>query len=419
MPLQGADDVDVLALLVADESVKALARGEAQIKLLWEVCSIPDFRKLLIDDHAALLREIYLQIGIHGEIDEAWLAEHVDALDDVLGDIDTLTARIAAIRIWTYVSHRETWLRKALGWQERTRQIEDRLSDALHEALVRRFVEKGQKPARKKKQPQDTHHPFAQLARFSTPEELPPLPEERSWTEELIDASHLHFSTNVHGKISFDEREVGLLIRGTKLLLPEVKIQGNDTLPGGVRLRIQRRLLAFARDDVAILLDPLRGPEIQRLSLPAEGIRLALEQSLGTIFTRNHGAALQALSQQDRIIFREMGVILGQRVIYVTSLLDPDAIIRRTALTRAFFDESPPCPPQGTASIPLAPSIPPERYLLVGYAPYSHRAVRADVVEHVVRAMKNKDSPGIEELALWMDCDSADVPWLIDAMNTR
>jgi ATP-dependent RNA helicase SUPV3L1/SUV3 len=419
-PLREAEDADALALLVQDESIRALAQGPERVELLWRVCSIPDFRKLLLDDHATLLREIYLQLGARGELDQSWLAERIDALDDPLGDIDTLTGRIAAIRTWTYVAHRETWLRQALGWQERTRQVEDRLSDALHDALVRRFVEKGQGARRRKKPPAPPqHHPFARLAQLGAGVELPPMPEERDWTEELLDASHLRFSLDARGRISFDGREVGQLTRGAKLLLPDVKLHGQDGLPGGIKLRMQRRLLAFARDEVAVLLDPLRGPGVDRLSVPAEGVRLALEQGLGTTLARRHEAALRGLTAADRGAFREMGVVLGRRVLYVAPLLDPDAIARRAALARAFLDDPPPCPAPGAASVPLPPGVEPESFLLLGYAPYSPRAVRADLVERVLRAMQGKDAPGIDELALWLGCGDAEVPWIVDAMGAR
>jgi ATP-dependent RNA helicase SUPV3L1/SUV3 len=413
-----ADDADALALLAEDEAIRALARGTEQVELLWQVCSIPDFRKLLLDDHAALLREIYLQLGARGELDQGWLAERIDALDDPQGDIDTLTARIASIRTWTYVAHREPWLRNALGWQERTRQIEDRLSDALHDALVRRFVEKGPGARRKRKAPPPpAHHPFARLAQLGAgASELPPLADESAWTEELLDASHLRFSLDARGRISFDGREVGQLTRGAKLLLPDVKLHGHEGLPGGLRLRMQRRLLAFARDEVAVLLDPLRGPGTQKLSVAAEGVRLALEQSLGTTPARRHEAALRALPREDRAAFREMGVVLGRRVFYVASLLDPEVVARRAALARAFLDAPPPCPPPGAPSVPLPPGVDPATFLLLGYLPCSPRAVRADLVERVLRAVQGKDAPGIDELALWLGCEAAEVPWVVDAI---
>ncbi|MCU0656047.1 MAG: helicase [Polyangiaceae bacterium] len=422
VPLREAEDVDTLALLIEQERVRALARGATEVELLWEVCSIPDFRKLLLEDHASLLGEIFVQLASRGELDQAWVGAQVDALDDPLGDIDGLTARIAAIRTWTYVSHREGWIRNPLGWQERTHQIEERLSDALHEALVRRFVEKGQGPARRKKRAEALapHHPFARLAALSSaPLDLPPLPDTNEWAEELIEASHLRFSLDPRGRISFDQREVGQLVRGARLLLPDVKVHGHDHLPGGLRLRMQRRLLAFARDEVSVLLDPLRGPGFERLSVPAEGIRLALEQSLGTTLSRRHEAALRALTPQDRALFREMGVVLGRRVLHVPSLLAPEAIVRRGALARVFLDSPPPQPPPGALSLALPERVPGEPYLLLGYVPYSPRAVRADVVERVLRALQGREDPGVDELAQWMGCDAADVPWVVDAMGVR
>ena len=58
------------------------------------------------------------------------------------GDTEALLARIAAIRTWTYIAHRPGWLADPEHWQERTRAIEDRLSDALHERLTEQFVDR-------------------------------------------------------------------------------------------------------------------------------------------------------------------------------------------------------------------------------------------------------------------------------------
>ena len=76
-----------------------------------------------------------------GTIEEDWLARQVDRLDVVEGDVATLSGRLAQIRTWTYAANRPGWVKDAAHWQDQTRKIEDRLSDALHETLTQRFVE--------------------------------------------------------------------------------------------------------------------------------------------------------------------------------------------------------------------------------------------------------------------------------------
>ena len=139
---QREDDEDAFSRLSAREEIRSRARGGAALALLWDICQVPDFRKLGPDPHARLLSDIYEQIIDGGRIDETWMAPQIESLDRIDGDIDALSSRIAHIRTWTFLSHRSAWLGRAPYWQERARAIEDRLSDALHEKLTQRFVDR-------------------------------------------------------------------------------------------------------------------------------------------------------------------------------------------------------------------------------------------------------------------------------------
>ena len=112
------------------------------MRLLWDVCQVPDFRKVMSDQHAKLLAQIFPYLEGGGRLPADWVEGHVNRLDRIDGDIDTLVARIAHVRTWTYVVYRPSWIADPLGWQDRTRAIEDRLSDALHERLTQRFVDR-------------------------------------------------------------------------------------------------------------------------------------------------------------------------------------------------------------------------------------------------------------------------------------
>jgi len=140
--VERAEDFDALLGLAKLPDVRRVAVGQAAVELLWAVCQIPDFRQLHFDRHVPLLAEIYAQLcRAPGTIDPEWLDDRLRRLDAIDGDIDALTMRIAFVRTWTYVVHRGDWVRDAELWQARARAIEDRLSDALHERLVQRFVE--------------------------------------------------------------------------------------------------------------------------------------------------------------------------------------------------------------------------------------------------------------------------------------
>ncbi len=77
-----------------------------------------------------------------GHIPDDWMARQIARLDIVEGDVATLSGRLAQIRTFTYAAHRPGWTRDAAHWQGETRAVEDRLSDALHERLTQRFVDR-------------------------------------------------------------------------------------------------------------------------------------------------------------------------------------------------------------------------------------------------------------------------------------
>ncbi|MFN7146305.1 MAG: helicase-related protein, partial [Myxococcota bacterium] len=141
-PAREEEDEAALHALSNMPEMRAVASTPEMVKLLWEVCQVPDFRKLLTDAHVQLLARIFGHLARAGTIPDAWIGRQLEQLDRVDGDIDLLMTRLAHVRTWTFVSHRSQWLVDAPGWQERARAIEDRLSDALHAELTQRFVDR-------------------------------------------------------------------------------------------------------------------------------------------------------------------------------------------------------------------------------------------------------------------------------------
>ncbi|MFT3765819.1 MAG: helicase-related protein [Minicystis sp.] len=429
-----AEDAAALARLAQDPEIRALARGEEAVRLLWDVCRVPDFRKLLLESHVALLSEVFTMLaGPRGVLDRAFLDAHLVELDDVAGDIDTLIARMAAVRVWTYITHQARWVEDAPTFQERARDIEDRLSDALHERLVQRFVERGSgrraRPAagpapKRAATPATPHaepsrsHPFARLAALR--DALAPAPPPSSsghdaWVEHLVEAPHDRLAIDAAGRISFEDRVLGKLTRGTGLLVPEVKLADLVDLGAGARSRVLRRLVAFARDLVEALLAPLRAPELRGLGPAGRGVVYQLEQGLGTALAERAGAQLAELGDRDRALLEAQGVALGARVLYVPSLLRAPALAQRLALASTYFDPRPQPPKPAAVSIPLPRGAEPRAYVAIGFPVFGTRAVRADVAERVGRALA-EGGPEAAELASWLGCPAREVPRIAEAL---
>ncbi|WP_048860127.1 helicase-related protein, partial [Acidisphaera rubrifaciens] len=137
-----ASDMDTLSVLARDPAIRAASVGGGRLRLLWDACQIPDFRKLADDSHARLCARVFTHVVQDGALPAAWLTSAFDALGRTEGDIDTLMQRLAGVRVWSYIAARTDWLRDAAHWQERARAIEDAISDALHERLTARFVDR-------------------------------------------------------------------------------------------------------------------------------------------------------------------------------------------------------------------------------------------------------------------------------------
>ncbi|MEN0077112.1 MAG: helicase-related protein, partial [Paracraurococcus sp.] len=137
-----ADDFVTLAQLAREEEVRGLAQGRNRVRLLWEACQVPDFRKLADDTHVRLCGRIFKHLAEDGALPDEWVAGQIAQCGSTEGDLDTLMARLANIRIWSYIAARADWTRDAASFQAEARRAEDAVSDALHERLTARFVDR-------------------------------------------------------------------------------------------------------------------------------------------------------------------------------------------------------------------------------------------------------------------------------------
>ena len=137
-----ATDVATLGALARDPDIRGMAHGRRRVSMLWDACQIPDFRKLSDDTHVTLCAKVFGHVAGGGKLPTDWLGGQIGALARVDGDIDTLMQRLASVRVWAYVAARTDWVPDAPHWQGKAREAEDMISDALHEKLIARFVDR-------------------------------------------------------------------------------------------------------------------------------------------------------------------------------------------------------------------------------------------------------------------------------------
>ncbi|NOK34406.1 helicase [Corallococcus exercitus] len=397
--VERADDFDALKGLSAVPAIREVTTDKASVELLWQVCQVPDFRKGLFGQHVALLRETFLQLTAgDGKLDPTWLGRQVSPLDDASGDIHTLMDRLAAIRIWTYISHRPGWLHDAEEWQERTRRIEDALGDALHERLVERFVQRAARRSarrfvRASAQPQvGSDSPFAKLGQLLT--EVPgaegAVMTEEQFVQRVVDATHDAFEVDPMGRISFESQPLARLVRGRDRRSPQLALAEPEVWTGGARQRLERRLVALAKDLVTEAMGGFPAESFTGESrAPAmRGVAYRLAEGLGVISQGEAREQWKLLDEESRERLKAQGVHEGQRFLYVTGALSPQALERRAMLT-ALFQQAP-CP-QGIPQEPAlnVATLAGRNARSFGYEVIGPVALRIDIVERLGEELRS------------------------------
>ncbi|SET86831.1 helicase-related protein [Stigmatella erecta] len=397
--VERADDFDALKELSHVPAIRDVATSQPMVELLWQVCQIPDFRKGLFGQHVALLRETFLQLcDGDGRLDPVWLGRQVSPLDDVSGDIHTLMDRLAAIRIWTYISHRSGWLHEAEQWQERTRRIEDALGDALHERLVERFVQRAaRRSSRRFVRPSapsaaGSDSPFAKLGLLLG--EVPGAEggglTEEQFVQRVVDATHDAFQADASGIISFEGQPLARLVRGKDLRSPQVALGEPEVWTGGARRQLERRLVALARD---LVTEAMGGFPAEALtgtgrSAAMRGLSYRLAEGLGVISLSEAREQWRLMDLEARERLRALGAREGQRFFYVGEALAPHALDRRCLLT-ALFHQTP--VPKGVPREPVlaAAELGGWDARVLGYEVLGTVALRIDILERLSESLRH------------------------------
>jgi ATP-dependent RNA helicase SUPV3L1/SUV3 len=275
-------DFASLRILAGQDEYRALASGAGSVKRLWEACQLPDFRKLTPDEHVRLVGQIYRHLmSDEGVLPEDWLARQVSRLDEIEGDVATLSGRLAQIRTWTYAAHRPGWVADAAHWQEQTRAVEDRLSDALHERLTQRFIDRRTAILMRRLRDDDVVDIVLDDSgavaiggeivgklegfRFSADPRAEGIHgrtlraaalkglegEFVARARKISQSDDAAIALSEHGRLWWDGAIVAQLVPGPSALQPAVSLLADEHLPDELRERVQRRLDTWLEHRIA------------------------------------------------------------------------------------------------------------------------------------------------------------------------
>ncbi len=417
-----AVDQQALEFLSHADEVRALADRPERIAMLWDACALPDYRKIAPAQHADIIQSIYCDLARRGRVDEDYMAEQVRRASSAEGDIDTLSSRIAQIRTWTYVSNRPDWLADPLHWRQKTREIEDRLSDALHERLTKRFVDRRTSVLMKRLRENERmeavisatgevnvegHH-VGDLAGFRfTPDRGAEGEDGKALRAAAAKALAAEFETRADRLAYAPNGDLAMAADGTvrwlgapiaalsateNWLKPRPILLADEQLTGPARDKVAARVERYIGHHVETLLKPLtdlsQADELQGI---ARGIAFRLIENQGMVARRDIADDIKSLDQLGRAALRRHGVRFGYYHIFVPALLKP-APAGMLTLLWTLANDARDKPGNGDVVAQLAagrtsivadPGFEKDFYRLAGFRLLGKRAVRVDILERL------------------------------------
>ena len=461
---RAAQDVIALRILASHADIRAMADSSAAVRLLWETCQLPDFRRLSDEDHVRLVGQIYRYLmSSEGVLPENWFANQIGRLDTVDGDVATLSGRLAAIRTWTYTANRPNWLKDAPFWQAQTRSVEDRLSDALHERLTQRFIDRRTAILMKSLKDDDCDLSVDESGAVTVDGEsvgklegfvFVPGDRERSFQGRTLRAAALKalegefarrerallgagdnaLSLSEHGRIWWEGAVIGQLEAGSSVLAPRISLVVDEHLRAETRNRLSLRLVqwleSYLHDHLSVLFalrdaSEARPNAARPLPAAARGLAYLLVEHLGAVDRSQ--ASLHADERAVAHALRPFGISFGRHAIFVPRLLRPDSahlLALLWSVSRG-LTAIPRPPAAGVTSFANDDELPKDFLAAAGFRRIRARIIRLDILERLEETLEDAAAGGqsaqaaMPRLASLLGCDRRAVEDVLDGLGWR
>jgi ATP-dependent RNA helicase SUPV3L1/SUV3 len=448
-----SSDLETLAALARDQEIRRLANGSRRVRLLWESCQVPDFRKITDDSHVRLCARIFSHLATDTKLPADWLDGQFALLANTDGDIDTLMARLSGVRVWSYIAARADWVPDAPVWQARARDVEDKLSDVLHERLTARFVDRRAAHLMRRLEEAEIGddllsavtargevvvegHPVGHIAGFAfLPDPLTEGAEKklvqraarRALREEmprrvgLLEAAPdgaFTLSPADH-VLSWEGAPVARLRPGSTLTRPQAEVIDSEFLDGPQRERIRQRVQTWT--------DALIGREL--LPLFAAAKRAKGEPDLRGWVHRlmEAGGVVPGATEADippelRGQLKRMGVKAGRFALFMPELMKPRPAGLRAQLWAIHHRAATPdLPSPGLVSLPAQAAALGLRAL--GWVEAGPTLVRLDIAERItaelVFSTRNRPAPLPAHMASRLGIGTAQLPAVLHGLGVR
>jgi ATP-dependent RNA helicase SUPV3L1/SUV3 len=440
------DDYNALLAMREHADIKQMATNPEAVHALWDTCRIPDFSGDLSGNHTRLVARIYrFLMADAGRISSDWIERSIGQFDRTDGDIDTLMARIAGVRTWSYISHRQSWLDDPDGLQARARELEDKLSDALHECLTQRFVDRKASVITRGLREKDKLLAGISDAGMITVEgeevgrldgfRFAPLDDDVAASPRLMAAANRAVRESIGARIAalagaedeaftldrsgariiWKQAPVARLTVGADILHPLVEVLPSDLLDVPSREDMRVRLQGWLEATLGADMAPLFALTQAKFSGSSRALAFRLSVGLGCAARVKGDDPANHLTDDERKALAKVGIRIGVASVYLPTLLkgrvmELKAMLYRihanaatgTAATTATTEAAVAAealeatfPDGGATAMPRSELIDDLWYLALGFCPAGPVAVRADELERLLAAVRRGTKDGM------------------------
>ena len=453
------EDEKVLKYFLKDTNKYKITNDDKELRLLWECCQIPDFVKKTYGHHLEVVSKVFEFLrSSKGQITSRYMKEKLSNLDKLDGNVDSISNRIANVRTWSYVSNKVNWVENQDYWIERTKLLEDKLSDRLHEELTKSFIDKRASVlARGLKQDAifDTKiidnkkvvidNQFIgelkglklelDLKAGTLDTDIKSLkkaarqsinPEFISRVQKIIKTGLINLKEDF--KIYWEGFPIARLLPGKDYLKPEFNLIVDDMIETDEKKKLQLFLEKWINNKINLILKnliDLKNSKNTKSNIRA--LSYQLYENNGVVKRENVTDYLNKLNQEDRKELRKIGVKFGRYHIYLYKLLKPDAVSLRLILWKNFhqkyFDFKP--PKFGLNFVETKETLNKNFMLICGFEKFDGFFVRIDILERLFIQIinsdkkKNKEIMLVPEMLNLLGCSKENFIKLIKKMNYK
>jgi ATP-dependent RNA helicase SUPV3L1/SUV3 len=452
-------DEKLLKYFLKDMDLHNIKNNRETLELLWECCQIPDFVKKTYGNHLEVVSKVFSFLNSkEGKITNDYMRLQLIKLDKLEGNVDSLSNRIANVRTWSYVSNKINWVENQSYWIEKTKLLEDRLSDRLHEELTKTFIDKRASVlARGLKQDMEFKTEIMEDDKVIIDEQfignLKGLkfemdlkvgaletdikslkkaarqtvgPELQKRIQSIIDTGLIEIKNDF--KIYWKNFSIAKLIPGKDYLNPDIYLIVDDILENDDKQKLSEFIEKWIKEKINLVLKSLIDlKNLKESNSSIKALAYQLYENNGVIKREIVIEYLKKLGQDDRKILRDLGVKFGRYHVFLFRLLKPEAVSLRTLLWKNFnqknFDLTPPT--FGLNFLDDKKFKNKNFMLLCGFENFGNYFVRIDILERLFVQIinsdpeKNKEIKLVPEMLNLLGCTKENFKKLIEKMNYK